>query len=229
MNTYLQHIKYNAMLDSLISLYAPRQCLGCQAEGSLLCRPCSDSLTAAARCYHCRALSSAGRTCSSCRRRSGLYAVQVVAKYQDLGKELVGRLKFAGAKDAASVMATTMSLLSLPKNAVIIPVPTATGRIRLRGYDQAALLAKQVARLTKSDYHPCLLRIGQHRQVGATRAERLAQMQQSFLVKNSKFVQGRRIVLIDDVMTTGATLESAAQILKLAGAKRVEAVVFARA
>jgi predicted amidophosphoribosyltransferase len=54
-------------------------------------------------------------------------------------------------------------------------------------------------------------------------------MKRSFIVGNEKLVRGRRIVLVDDVVTTGATLESAAAVLKAAGAKRVEAIVFARA
>jgi predicted amidophosphoribosyltransferase len=54
-------------------------------------------------------------------------------------------------------------------------------------------------------------------------------MKQSFIVGNEKMVSGRHILLVDDVVTTGATLESAAAVLKAAGAKRVEAIVFARA
>jgi ComF family protein len=122
-----------------------------------------------------------------------------------------------------------MSGLDLSATCVIVPVPTATSRVRLRGYDQAVLIAKALAQQTRHEYVPCLRRVGQQRQVGASRTQRLQQMEQSFLVGDTTAFRGRHVVLVDDVMTTGATLESAAAIVKAAGAKRVEAVVFARA
>jgi len=218
------------MLDSLISLYAPHQCIGCQTEGGLLCASCERELPVVApRCYNCRKLSNNGRTCQSCRRMSKLYGVQAVTAYEGFGKELIGRLKFSGARGAAITVAHAMNQLSLSENSIIVPVPTATQRVRLRGYDQATLIAKALALQTGHDYAPSLRRLGQLRQVGASRVQRLKQIRNSFIVWNSEGIQGRDIVLVDDVMTTGATLESAAATLKAAGGKRVEAVVFARA
>lgn len=218
------------MIETIISWYAPHLCLGCDEEGSLLCEECAQALPVVAdRCYRCRALSPGGNTCSSCRRSSKLYRARAVTSYEHLAKKLVGRLKFSGARAAAQTIAVAMTELDLPSGALVVHVPTATGRVRLRGYDQAALIAKRLAYFTGADYRPCLQRIGQHRQVGASRAQRLAQMQQSFEVFTGADVAGRYIVLIDDVMTTGATLEAAAAVLHAAGAKRVEAIVFARA
>jgi ComF family protein len=158
-----------------------------------------------------------------------LYAVHVATSYRGLAKELIARFKFSGARAAAAVVAGVMSPLVIPQDAVIVPIPTATSRVRLRGYDQATLIAKALASQTNQQYAPALRRTGQHRQVGSSRAQRLKQMKDSFLVWDGAVVQGRHIILVDDVMTTGATLESAADILKTAGAKRVQAVVFARA
>jgi ComF family protein len=149
--------------------------------------------------------------------------------YQGLGKDMVGRLKFSGAREAARAIAAAMTHLVTQKDAVIVSVPTATSRVRLRGYDQASLIAKALARQTNGEYAHALRRVGQHRQVGASRVQRLQQMENSFIVWNPKHIAGRHIVLVDDVMTTGATLEAAATVLKAAGAKRVNAVVFARA
>jgi ComF family protein len=117
----------------------------------------------------------------------------------------------------------------IAKDVLIVPVPTATRRVRGRGYDQAVLLARAFAKRAGCQYAPLLLRIGAQEQIGANKAQRRDQLQGVIYVKNDAVVQNMRILLIDDVMTTGATLETAAHILKQAGAKVVGSLVFARA
>ena len=107
--------------------------------------------------------------------------------------------------------------------------PTATSRVRQRGYDQAKLLARALARQAGLPYLDCLARVGQTHQVGATREQRLRQLQAAFRVRRPNAVRSAYLLLVDDVSTTGATLELAATILKSAGARRVDAIVFAQA
>lgn len=76
---------------------------------------------------------------------------------------------------------------------------------------------------------PALVRLGQQQQHTATRAQRLTQLAKAYTVPRPELVVGKYVVLVDDVITTGATLEAAARALKAAGAKRVSAVVFAQA
>jgi ComF family protein len=111
---------------------------------------------------------------------------------------------------------------------LIVPIPTAISRIRQRGYDQTVLLARALSRqghLLRADV---LVRVSRSRQVGANRQKRLAQLRNSFIVSGNELVRKADILLIDDVVTTGATLETAATVLKKAGAKSVSAVVFAQ-
>lgn len=217
------------MFDLLTSIYAPHTCLGCDTEGTILCSACAAAISyPAARCYRCHSLATEARTCRACRPASKLFRVQVAAEYTQRNKDLVKQLKFAGNRSVAAILAERMShLLTATADTLIVPVPTATGRVRLRGYDQSVLIARSLAAASDLPYCPALLRSGQQRQLGARRQDRLQQMQQSFVLH--KEVSGRSIVLIDDVITTGATLEAAALCLRQAGARRVEALVYARA
>lgn len=219
------------MLERFIAWYAPYSCLGCRTEGVLLCDGCRAGLAPAVdRCYRCHKLTVHGRTCPSCRRVSAVARVRAATLYEGLGKELVGQLKFQGARQAAMVAAREL-VPHLPDVAGLwlVPVPTASGRIRERGYDQAALIAKALAQLTGNLAVPCLARHGQHRQVGASRQQRLSQLSGDFVVRYPQALAGADIVLIDDVLTTGASIEAAAAALKAAGARQVEALIFARA
>lgn len=201
-------------------------------EGSLLCQECQERYVTPvpSRCYRCHALASDFRTCKSCRSSSRLYSVMVRTDYQGLAKELVHRLKFARAKAAVLPMADSLApLIAKPAQVLLVPIPTASSRRRQRGYDQAELLAKELARRTGIPCSFVLSRRGQARQVGARRAERLDQLRDALYVRRAADLSETTIILVDDVVTTGATLEAAAHVLKVAGAKRVQAVVFAQA
>ena len=214
-----------SILDDLIGLLVPHSCLACGAEGRLLCTSCTAGLTGAKPlCYRCQRPAPDGRTCLNC--RSPLSKVGVVTEYSGPAKALIWQLKLNGAQAAAGIMARRMAALLNNEEFVIVPVPTATGRARQRGYDQAKLLARELAKQTGLPYLDCLARHGQTHQHGANRRERLQQLEDSFRVKRK--VDDKHILLIDDVMTTGATLEAAAKVLAGAGVTEIEAIVFAR-
>jgi ComF family protein len=210
------------MFEQIISLIAPYQCLECQKDGSLLCPACWDILPVPARnCYKCGRIS-----CKTC--HAPLRSVFAATAYDGLAKELIHRLKFERARSGADVMASILARRMPPiGDAVVSFVPTANSRVRMRGYDQAALVAKRLASLRSAAYAPLLHRVGQQRQVGKTKTVRREQLKGSFLIKAPSKVKNQHILLVDDVLTTGATLEIAATALYKAGARRVDAAVFA--
>ncbi len=214
--------------ERLIGRLAPHDCLGCGAEGSLLCSDCLSALPASPeRCYRCHAASAGALTCSGCLQVTQLRGLHAATIYGSVAKQLVWKLKFAGAQEAVRIMARHM-VPGAPndKQAVIVPVPTATTRIRQRGYDQAKLVARELSKQMHVPYVPCLTRTSQAHQVGANRQQRLHQLQSAFRVVHPGLIHKAHILLVDDVITTGATLEAAANCLKTAGAQQIEAFVF---
>jgi predicted amidophosphoribosyltransferase len=137
-------------------------------------------------------------------------------------------MKFSRKRATADVIADFMveAIPHLPEEAVITHIPTAPSRIRLRGYDQAQLIAQAIAKHVGRGYRPLLRRISNVRQVGATRATRLQQLERAFLADRRYADKNTPIVLVDDVTTTGGTLISATKELRRAGYKNIYASIF---
>lgn len=182
------------------------------------------------RCYRCRAITDNFSVCSRCRPNSRLSHVWVCTGYDGLAKQLLQVYKFqraqTGAKSIGGFMSQTLPILS--KDTLITSVPTASSRQRARGYDHTELLTKVIAQSSGLSHRNLVGRLGQSRQVGTNREMRLKQLQSAFYIKNRNSVKGFSILLVDDIVTTGGTLESVARILKQAGAKSVSAIVFAQ-
>jgi ComF family protein len=212
------------MIEHIIGLIAPHTCLGCGKEGSLLCAECRElPPIQQMRCSQC-----GRRKCSACLAPAEhLYVVTI---YDGLAKELIHQLKFGRARAAADAIAVLMHerLPDFAPGTVITFVPTAPKRVRVRGYDQAARIAKRLAALRGLQSAPLLTRVNNDRQVGRDRGVRREQARNAFAA-NDAAPTPRRVLLIDDVITTGATAQSAAQTLHTAGATHVTVAAFAAA
>lgn len=233
-------VSYNmtSLLDKTIGWLAPPICLGCGHEGAALCQACqtAEIIPYGQHCAFCGRVSPACRTCKKCRRSAPRH-VWVATDYIGLATALVKAYKFGHSRFAASELAdsmlSTIKLFNYSEeldklNYLITPVPTATSRVRERSFDHADLLAATVAKHLNLDHFRVLGRLDQHRQVGSKRSLRLKQSQASYAALRPDKIKGRNILIIDDVITTGATLKAVTKVLRQAGAKRVDALVFAK-
>ena len=159
---------------------------------------------------------------------------RAVARFEDgPARKLVHRLKYSDRAEMARPIGRWMARAGaglLADADCIIPVPLHPLRLWRRRFNQAALLAREVARATGK---PCdvdaLLRVKPTpSQVGLSRAQRAQNVQGAFKVAGGAAVKGLNVVLVDDVLTSGATANAASRALIRAGAKRVDVLVFAR-
>jgi len=161
---------------------------------------------------------------------------RAVVRFEDgPARQLVHRLKFHDRMELAEPMGAWMARAGediLPDADFLVPVPLHRARLMWRQFNQAQALAVAIGHACGKKVEPILL----HRvkrtapQIGLTRAQRAENVQGAFaLPEEAKpMVEGRRIVLVDDVLTTGATINAAARALLRAGAERVDVLVFAR-
>nr|WP_306263412.1 ComF family protein [Pararhizobium sp. IMCC3301] len=154
--------------------------------------------------------------------------------YDEIARKLVARLKYEDRPDLAPVlgrwMATTADDL-ITGHPLVVPVPLHRWRLLRRRYNQAALLARHVARRHQLEFQPLALsRIRPTgRQVGLTRRERADNVRGAFRAtpQGAMAMSGRPVLLIDDVFTTGATIEAATRACLRAGAAKVLVLTFA--
>ena len=159
---------------------------------------------------------------------------RAVARFEDgPARRLVHRLKYSDRGELAAPMGAWMARAGadvLAEADAITPVPLHARRLWTRRFNQAAALGREIARRAGKPFEPALLRRvkATRSQVGLSREQRVQNMQGAFRAAPAASVQGRRIALVDDVLTSGATANAAARALLRAGAAQVDLIVFAR-
>lgn len=190
-------------------------------------------------CAACgRSCRSEAVLCTRCSRRladadplegfgaPGLDRAWSSAPHEGVARDLVSALKFRRLLPVATLMAERIHWLAPGAllSGTVVPVPTARLRALARGFDPAAEIAQALAARTSLPISPCLVRKGGGRQMGKRRAERIGHPP----VIQVRGHVPRSVLLIDDVLTTGATLSACAQVLRQAGSVRVVAITFSR-
>jgi ComF family protein len=172
-------------------------------------------------------------TCAACRKTKTHITQQVVVSaYESNAMRLVRKTKYGASRSAADEMARCISLALPalpPSNVLVVPLCTTQDRKRWRGFDQAERMARTIARTNSYTYAPMLRRVATGHQVGATRAQRITHMRSGFEVVSGPLGRDTTVILVDDVVTTGATMDAAARAVRAAGAETIIAAYFARA
>ncbi len=223
---------FKSPLESALSLLTIENCLICNAAGEQLCEGCFAASfdTLESRCYICNKLTAQNRVCKSCKSRSRLRRVWWLSGYSGVYKDLVWQVKYQRKRATARLLGRYLAdtLPFLPPETLVVPLSTATSRIRRRGYDQAVMMAAAFARARDLSVVPALIRTDQKELIGMRRNDRLKAMEDSLALKSGVDLKNKSILLIDDVLTTGASLEAAAKLLRKNGAAHVDAAVICR-
>ena len=234
-----------APLAHLLRFLLPSRCLGCasplalDAPQALICSACSTALREPPwpRCPRCHFPRGTGRgpgtTCLECALwPTPLTGARACAVMEPPADALVHALKYGGWRELADPMAERMASRCGIPGRVVVPVPTTAGRAKMRGYNQAALLASAYARALSAPLVQALVRVRDGpSQISLPPDQRRSNVEGAFDVwpEARADIEGRDVTLIDDVLTTGATAGAAALALERAGASGVLVVTFARA
>jgi predicted amidophosphoribosyltransferase len=216
----------------VLDLLLPPACLACRTatrRGERLCRPCRAELPwlPPDRCERCGLPRPCGASCPA--ERSAFERSWAPLAYDATARALVHALKLRGITSAADLMAAHIAATApsgLLDEGALVPVPGNARRRRARGFDPAESIARALRRRTGLPMRPLLRAAGgANPQAGAGRRQRL---RRGGIGVEPRTRVPDRVVLVDDVHTTGATLDACARALRAAGAHTVVAVIYAR-
>ncbi len=226
---------FSHWLKKTIDLIFPPRCAGCDATGKVWCEECNDHIIPpkGRSCSACGFPLEKGIICSNCEDWPNRIYVRPFAHYKKPLSSAILKLKYRSDQALANEMASW--LVSVYQRTgwmvdCVIPVPLADVRLRQRGYNQVTLIATSFAKELKLHlFTNALERMRETpSQVGLDRHERHINVEGAFRA-DSRIVQDRSIVLIDDLLTSGATLKNCAIALLDAGAAQVYCLTVGRA
>ncbi len=232
----------NKISRFLLNIFFPINCLGCGKQGFFICPECwaAIPLLAQSVCPACRKPSPTGKTCPNC--QSSLSGIIIATDYRyPLIQKAIKSLKYSPfisslASDLARLLVKVIKqsperiTYFNQNNFVLMPTPLAKRKLAERGFNQAELIAREI---TDKFGWPLKTKILQRvketkSQTGLGKKERKLNVNNAFKIKDKGLVKNKNIILLDDIFTTGATLEEAAKTLQQAGAKEIWALVLAK-
>ena len=227
--------------DDILDFIYPQHCAICRKhlgrEERDVCEVCWNSLATLPGpfCPYCRSFYEPGdTTCSFCQSagRAGedrrIPMVRSLGRFDDYYKELIHRFKYGkkiplGRKLARRLGETTNNNFHFLESDFLIPVPLHKSRYRERGFNQSQVVAEEVSKISGISLLNNVLKRKKNTkdQTNLSPQQREENVRGAFVVTAPEMVSGKRIILVDDVITTGATLSECARMLRQAGAERI--------
>jgi len=227
----------------IIKFLYPSKCCACDdyvAGDAFMCASCFKEVRFSAQLNKClvcgeiQEFNLEGEKCNKCRiGNSYIDRFDYVYEYNDPIKQIIRKLKFSDQtnliKPIASIMVSQFRDL-IAKTDIILYVPMHKSRLKERFFNQAALIAKHIAKKTNKNLQFNVLIKSRNtlRQTHLDKSGREKNIKSSFQVRKQDKIKGLAILLIDDVSTTGATLNECARVLKKAEAREVSCLTFAK-
>lgn len=218
------------MFDVILSFIAPHYCCNCGRIGRPLCDNCKKYIINS-QFDHCVLCNKKVKNGNICAKHKVFYDNLWCTSPRDgIISKLIDDYKFKHIRATHKVLAEILdaSLPKLPDNTVLVPIPTTSRNIRQRGYDHMLLVTKELAKYRKVSYASLLTRrtnVVQH--FAKTLSERRKNAKDFFEV-SGKISPKLNYIIIDDIFTTGSTVNAAAKVLRQAGAKRIDVAIIAR-
>jgi len=227
------------MLNSFLNILFPETCPVCQHPAKAhitapICTDCWQTVTPyeGPMCRRCGTplISDVSAICGECLAHEPAFScARSFGLYEGVLKRAISLLKFYGIKRLSRPLSDVLLNMNIPRADVVIPVPLHEKRLRKREFNQSALIAKYLAAgmgirvmlngLVKvRDTMP---------QVGLSSQERKKNIKGAFSVENNSLITDKEIVLVDDVVTTGATVRECSKVLKKAGARNIYVITIA--
>ena len=214
-----------AFLNTILDIVFPSKCISCNEKGSYFCKKCILS-------------------CKVAEREAAPFIYPIFDYRNPKIKKAIWFIKYRGKKKIVETFAKILhdhineelSELMIMENfqkPILIPIPLSRARYRERGFNQSQILCEEIIKINQNKYLDTKNNIlfknkeTEHQARIKDRNTRLKNLSGSFEVKNHELIKGRNIILIDDVTTTGATLDEARKVLKKAGARKIIAFTIA--
>lgn len=221
----------------LLDLIFPIRCVGCRQEGEWFCSSCATKVILNEKqfCPVCWQTSFGGKVCENCKNKTPLAGLRVAASYAenpDLAaavKTLKYKFSQPLARNLASILTRAIKQKDYVEERIITAIPLHPKRLRYRGFNQAELLAREVAQNLQLPYADLLIRNRNTlQQAKLSREKRLQNLRDAFSLASPINLQNKTVILVDDVASTATTITEAAKVLRAAGAKEVWGLVIAR-
>lgn len=225
----VEYVK-TTMIDTLLNAFAPHRCSSCGEIGSIFCESCkydtiSDSFPG---CVICAKPCGLRGVCSQCARKVPITQAWCVGERVDGLKALIDAYKFRSSRAADRACADLLDrvISHVPPDSAVVGIPTAPNTVRVRGFDHMGRVADALAKKRGLDISYPLERAATETLHFLPKAERV-RLGPSLFRLSGKAVP-EKILLLDDIVTTGTTIVAATRLLKQAGAKEVYVAVLAR-